>query len=719
MILFQEDWHNGLNTGPDGDGPIVDYNTTNKSFLNYASLLHQMGIKNWAFCLALHDPKLQGVNPFDENLSDEMKYRIGIEMSNNPWYYLREAGRVPSSAGAEPLVFRAHRANIGMFWAFMNCVSIFLLQPRQTGKSVVADMINNYLLHYRMWNTKSILVTLSQTLLSANIERIKEMRDLLPQYTIARTANDSKAKETYNYPAKGNHLITKVSQNSEVAANNLGRGLTTAIQQYDEGAFISYMDVVWPAATAAASAARDLAIERGEPYGTIITTTAGDRMSRSGAFMWNIYQTAAPWTEHYFDLQNKEELHQVVRTNSKDGGLMIGATFNHLQLGYTDEWLKEKIRELKTTDQDKINRDYFNVWTTTGSLSPLPPDVAQDIMVSERNPDYTQITNDGYIVKWYIPMEEIGRYMKENICVMGADTSEAINRDATSFVVINVSTLETVCAISVSEADVIKLADFIVDFMTSFTKVTLIIEHKSTGGTFIETLYTKLPLYGHDPFRRIYNTIVQDREKHDDLFKKIADSRFKRNNLFYTQNKKKFGFMTTGGTRHVLMKDVLQVAVRRCRNIVYDKILSSELRSLEVDTRTGRVDHTADKHDDNVVAWLLAMWLLMHGKNLSFYGIDTSKVMLKVSEDGSKIDDTKLREHKLIESLQKDLDDLSKQLIDNRYTMYQNVIENKIRRINDKLSVFGVEPRTLDAILEDAKQKRLEELKRKRSANGQ
>ena len=305
MILFEEDWYKPQNSGPEGLGPIVDTQTANKSFLAYASLLHQMGIKNWAFCLALHDPSIQGLDPFSEDLTAEQKYRIGQELLSNPWYYLREAAKVPPAAGSEPVQFRAHRANMGMFWLFMNNVSFFLLQPRQTGKSVVADMINNYLIHYRMWNSKTILVTLNQQLLSENIERIKMMRDLLPQYTIARTSQDTKAKEAYTYPARGNRLITRVSQNSEVTANNVGRGCTTPVQQYDEAAFINYMDVVWPAATAATGAARDLAKERGEPYGTIITTTAGDKMSRSGRFMYDIYQNAASWTEHYFDLPNQ------------------------------------------------------------------------------------------------------------------------------------------------------------------------------------------------------------------------------------------------------------------------------------------------------------------------------------------------------------------------------------------------------------------------------
>ena len=710
MILFEEDWYKPENSGPEGLGPIVDTQTANKSFLAYASLLHQMGIKNWAFCLALHDPSIQGLDPFSEDLTAEQKYRIGQELLNNPWYYLREAAKVPPAAGSEPVQFRAHRANMGMFWLFMNNVSFFLLQPRQTGKSVVADMINNYLIHYRMWNSKTILVTLNQQLLSENIERIKMMRDLLPQYTIARTSQDTKAKEAYTYPARGNRLITRVSQNSEVTANNVGRGCTTPVQQYDEAAFINYMDVVWPAATAATGAARDLAKERGEPYGTIITTTAGDKMSRSGRFMYDIYQNAASWTEHYFDLPNQEELHNVVRKNSKNGTLMVGATFNHLQLGYTDEWLREKIRATQTQDQDKINRDYFNVWTSGATLSPLAPEISQDILMSERQPDYIQITKSGYIVKWYIKQEEIGNYMKTNHCIIGADTSEAVNRDATSFIVVNVTTLETVAAVSIWEADVIKLADFLVEFMVAFPRTTLIIEHKSTGGTFIETLYNKLPLHGIDPFRRMYNTIVQEKDKNPELFKELV-APGKRNTYFYTRNKKKFGFNQTGGTRHLLYKEVLQLAAKRCRNIIYDKTLSAELRSLEVDSKSGRIDHTAEGHDDNVMAWLLCMWLLMYGKNLSFYGIDSKRVMSHIQEDGKVMDDVQDRENALIEKYQDELDRLINKLAENENSIYRTVLEHQVKRLNDKLVNFGIEPKNIDGLLADIKEKKREQMR--------
>ena len=62
-----------------------DFDTKNKSFLITAKDLKTNGIKNYYFFLALYDPDLHGVDPYDENLSDVMRYKIITECIRNPW----------------------------------------------------------------------------------------------------------------------------------------------------------------------------------------------------------------------------------------------------------------------------------------------------------------------------------------------------------------------------------------------------------------------------------------------------------------------------------------------------------------------------------------------------------------------------------------------------------------------------------------------------------
>ena len=132
MILFLEDW----NKHPTA---IPDVTTTNTSWLRYVDLLRTMGIRNHAFPLALHNPKLQGIDPFSLDLTVEQMVQIQLEAKFNPWYFYREILRVPPSASPEALPMLANRGNISLWWLAYNHIDAGLTQPRQTGKSLSSD----------------------------------------------------------------------------------------------------------------------------------------------------------------------------------------------------------------------------------------------------------------------------------------------------------------------------------------------------------------------------------------------------------------------------------------------------------------------------------------------------------------------------------------------------------------------------------------------------
>ena len=72
----------------------LDFDTRNTSFLKMAALLYNAGIKNAFFFLELQDQGLRNVDPYDPDLSDEMKVRVFRECANNRWYFFREVMRV-------------------------------------------------------------------------------------------------------------------------------------------------------------------------------------------------------------------------------------------------------------------------------------------------------------------------------------------------------------------------------------------------------------------------------------------------------------------------------------------------------------------------------------------------------------------------------------------------------------------------------------------------
>ena len=128
MILFLKDWKKYPTA-------IIDYNTTNKSFLRYAGLLKAMGVKNHAFPLALINPNLVGVNPHDPTISLEEMTAVVAEAKQNPWYIFREIIKIPASSGTQPVPLEANRGNIAFYWCFFLPPTVALLRRPTIGCS--------------------------------------------------------------------------------------------------------------------------------------------------------------------------------------------------------------------------------------------------------------------------------------------------------------------------------------------------------------------------------------------------------------------------------------------------------------------------------------------------------------------------------------------------------------------------------------------------------
>ena len=244
MILFKQDWDKH-------PGAIPDYKTTNRSWVRMAGLLKHMGNENHQFMLALHNPKLSGVDPFDPNLTEQQMYDIGIESSENPWYFLREIVRLPPIAGPDPVPLSANRANISLFWLFFNHITTMLIQPRQTGKSVSTDSLMIYLMMGGAINTQVNLITKDDTLRVKNVTRLKDIIGNLPFYLNLKTKKDTNNTEKITINTLGNVYTTSIAQASAKAALNLGRGNTIAVNHIDEIAFDNNIDITLPALLAA------------------------------------------------------------------------------------------------------------------------------------------------------------------------------------------------------------------------------------------------------------------------------------------------------------------------------------------------------------------------------------------------------------------------------------------------------------------------------------
>lgn len=701
MILRESDWKR-----PEYRDAIVHFKTQNKSFLKLAYIQKKMGVKHWYCCLALTQPDLENINPHDPGLDIETKTKIAYEMFINPWYYFREISKVPQE-GADPVSFKIHRGSFALIWTFFNNIDIALLLIRQQGKTVVLAALLVYLKRI-LKNSRTILITKDTGLRSETIDKMKKMRDSLPKYLWLAARNDADNSEIFTYMNRNNKLITAIAQSNMASAQNAGRGLTSARLFSDECAFTRYIRAMLPAALASGTTARRIAEEEGVPYGNVFTTTPGKRDEPDGKYIYDLFHDGYYWDDKLIDIPTREGLIEMIRANSKGDRVLLHAPFNHRQLGMTDLELYDAMANASGTREEKL-RDFGLQWTAGSLSSPLTVDESKMIRESVVDPiPHHEIFPNNYCLKWYYPEDHIPEKMQKKH-IIGLDTSDAVGRDNISLVMSNSETLETACTAVINESNLIVFANWIADILVKYPNTILVIERKSSAPTIIDSLLITLPAKGVEPTRRIYNTVVQNRDSDDPDLKEFKKSTRPRDERFYEIYRKYFGFVTTGASRKLLYGEVLQSAVRMAGDKVKDKELANELLALVV--KDGRIDHKASGNDDTVIAWLLSCWFMLFGKRLDYYGVSNRMLMKRhhVSEDGEVFDSEEYeQEQEMQDLLSEEIDNLCSRIASNRNPFTKTVLERELRVKLAKLQLDTSQATTVGELQELIRNEKLQ-----------
>jgi len=626
MILFLDDWKKY-------PGAIADTKTTNQSFLRMASVYRASGVKNYYWHLALFDRRLQGIDPHDPNLTQEQIAWIAVECTVNPIYTLREMIRVPSHGSPIPKKFIANRGNLAVIWAYMVHIDVYNIQPRQTGKSASIDCWWVVLLITNAYSFKVQLFTEKEKLRRENVIRLKDIRDLLPSYINAtEPGKDMDNHETVTLVGRKNRYITAIGNASTAKARSLGRGMSSGTIQPDEFAYIPNVHISMSVAKGSSTAARADARMNGSPYGNVFTTTAGLPDTVEGAYAYKAVMNAMVWDEKLFDCNDIDDCQVVVKKHSRSLGPSLNVTMSHTQLGLSDQWLEDAIANAEG-DPATINRDFFQIWQPGSGHSPLSNDVLKVIRSGVKQPCFTERTREHYFIKWYIQESEVLRIMNSTNTVATLDSGNAVGQDANAVVIMDVRDMSILATCEVTEASLLHYGQWLGNLMVRFPKMTLVPENKSSGQAIIDIVSAVLETAGQDPFKRIFNRVVEERGANPNAFALLTQHGRNRGTEVYDRLKKKMGFMTTASTREFLYSTVLHRATKSTGHRVVDETLSKQLGTLVY--KHSRVDHPPGGHDDMVISWLLGHWFVNYATDLRHYGIERGVVLSKVSAEGA------------------------------------------------------------------------------------
>jgi hypothetical protein len=675
-ILYEKDW----DKYPDA---IVHTESRNESWVKMAAKYRTMGVKHWYMMLALIQPELAKWDPFDPNLPEHIVQMMMLECEENPWYFFREIQRVPAKSGGGSHPLRANRGNIAMFWCVMNSFITYVQQIRQTGKSLNTRAVVNYFHNVAARDSMHILFTKGD-LRKEEIKEYKLMRDLLPKWMWYLHPKDADNQHEFTTLSRGNRTKSYVPQGDPEAANGVGRGTTPTLVTGDEVPFLPYAEISIPSLIAATTASFDEARANGSMHGILYTTTAGDLSTDSGKYVFEkIKSIAMFFSEILYDCVDRKDAVATIRANSKSEAPYVDISFNHLQLGYSDEWLREKIATVPAS-RDKIRRDYLGQWTFGSASNPIKEKILNKIRKSLNQEPITDKSNESYIVRYHVPKEEALRRKS----VLGLDTSNAVGRDSMSGIMVDIETGEVLLAFSVSESNLIRFSMWFSKFMQEFKEMTVIPEAKSTWITILDYLLIDLPINGVDPGRRIYSRVVDRAE---------ASEAAKRDYREYSHGipterkffpyRSDFGFPTSGPLREALYIDIMPVATETTATMIRDASLIDELSTLV--ERRGRIDHASSGHDDHVISWLMTHWFLRSARNLDHYGINTRSILSRLrtmAAESPQESKRILKEEKLLNDIY-----LMEEKIDNSKShMERKYLETKLKVMKSELKTVEV-----------------------------
>lgn len=597
--------------------------TTNQSFVDMHYYLSSQGRTNNAFFLILYDRGLASVNPRDENLSLEMKFRIINECRVNYWYFLREVVRVPGSGDTTGLGMRyqLHRGNMAMGFMFQINFNQFVELPRQFGKTTAA--LCRYLWCYQFGTTNSEIMFLHKDHAGSkkNLRDLKIIRDMLPSYLQISSAVGADGKKlkvqsnviTAQHPLNGNRIVTFASARNEGHADGMGRGCTQPLQYYDEFAFMPYNWIVYKAATPANSKASETAALHHAPHGILITTTPGDVINEAGAFAYQVRNQATPFSERYYDLTYPELL-ALRKSNKNNNFFMI--SFSYLQLGRGEDYFEKMCVDLMQ-DWDKIRREVLLEWSTSAGNCPFREEDLEIVKTFCRDPISTLFF--GRFLQYQFNIYE---KMDPRVTpIIGVDVSGAMYQDSSAITVVDSSTTKVTATLNCNFIPSDDLADVIYEIVTKYMP-NAVVNIERNGG------------FGLSVIQRLVKTSIKK-----NLFYEIKDQvtgeswdgiRMKK----IKQKVRVYGLNSSKQVRARLI-EILFERMNYHKDKFVAPILHDELKSMET-KKGGKVEHSDKTHDDQVFSYLMAMYVWYDGTNLAErYGIQKNMI---ATDEGKAIE---------------------------------------------------------------------------------
>ena len=626
----------------DGNKRYYDFAPRNQSFIRTAMELKQLGVKNYYFMLETKNvfANVDNIDPFKKNITSTEIESLMLEMKQNLWFYARTVARIRSDAGV--VNFELHRGLAATLWCFLNGIDCCLCEPRQTYKTTgTLTTAIAWAFQIASQNTRIKFFGKESANTKKNLSDLRDDIDLLPEWLQFKRYNDPQdgkvkktrqAAETLENKLFHNRVTITPKPTSETHAQGMARGESGAIMYFDEIEHMAFFPVVLANSSPAFKTAADNARSVGNPAGRIFTTTPGNLDTKEGREAMPVIRSMVPWTEKMYDMSNtemdnyvstyREEYHanDELKKDNREVVKIFYIEYQYYQLRKTHQWVEEQFA--LSGDRMAIRREIFLQRLRGSSSSPVSAEDIEFLIQNMKKATSDILLNGKWRMLLYahgvtknptmISPDKYNLFDDRIPYLVSVDPAGGGGGDNTAIKVINPYNLQIAAEFKSPYISGTELLRCLVDLVINYIPRAVVIPEKNSMGIYLIHNLCESSIRDN-----LYWS--QSARELEELTSDDPDQELKRMSEQY----KKYGVYTSVKVR-AAMFELLFKHLRECKQLLNTEYLVDDICKL-TRTSTGKIEAGKGEHDDNLMAYLIAMYIYYTGDNLEFFGINKAE----------------------------------------------------------------------------------------------
>lgn len=281
--------------------------------------------------------------------------------------------------------------------------------------------------------------------------------------------------------------------------------------------------------------------------------------------------------------------------------------YSYKEIGLTNQWFRETAARIG--DRITVRREILLQRIRGSSLSPYDMDDLDMIITYAKKPIRSMTIGDFFTLDLYSEL------VRDRVYIVGVDCATGTGKDSNAITIVDPYTEQPVAEFAspyIGEPAFIRVIIELV--MQYIPKAIVCIERNHVGDAIIAFLLES-PIAGRiyfDKYKEIAEENMKAMETHEDMLKMQA------------KMKTYYGVFTEGKSREAMFS-LLADRVKTHQKDFVTQNITKDIARLVV--KNGKVQAANGWHDDSIMSYNVAMYVLKYGNNLSTFGFERGSVI--------------------------------------------------------------------------------------------